>query len=79
MKKKKILLIITGSIAAYKAMDLIRLLSKKSFCITCILTKAAAEFITPLLASSISGNKTYNELFSIDDELDEVQLFLIAD
>ena len=70
MKKKKILLIITGSIAAYKAMDLIRLLSKKSFCVTCILTKAAAEFITPLLASSISGNKTYNELFSIDDELE---------
>ena len=70
MKKKKILLIITGSIAAYKAMDLIRLLSKKSFCVTCILTKAASEFITPLLASSISGNKTYNELFSIDDELE---------
>lgn len=70
MKKKKILLIITGSIAAYKAMDLIRLLSKKSFCVTCILTKAAGEFITPLLASSLSGNKTYNELFSIDDELE---------
>ncbi len=70
MKKKKILLIITGSIAAYKAMDLIRLLSKKSFDVTCILTKAAAEFITPLLASSLSGNKTYNELFSIDDELE---------
>jgi len=68
--KKKILLIITGSIAAYKAMDLIRLLSKKSFDVTCILTKAAAEFITPLLASSISGNKTYNELFSIEDELE---------
>jgi phosphopantothenoylcysteine decarboxylase/phosphopantothenate--cysteine ligase len=68
--KKKILLIITGSIAAYKAMDLIRLLSKKSFDVTCILTKAASEFITPLLASSISGNKTYNELFSIEDELE---------
>jgi phosphopantothenoylcysteine decarboxylase/phosphopantothenate--cysteine ligase len=67
---KKILLIITGSVAAYKAMDLIRLLSKKSFDVTCILTKAASEFITPLLASSISGNKTYNELFSIDDELE---------
>ena len=70
MKKKKILLIITGSIAAYKAMDLIRLLYKKSFDVTCILTKAGCEFITPLLASSISGNKTYNELFSIDDELE---------
>ncbi len=70
MKNKKILLIITGSIAAYKSMDLVRLLKKNSFDVTCVLTKAACEFITPLLASSLSGNKTYNELFSIDDELE---------
>lgn len=68
--KKKILLIITGSVAAYKSMDLLRLLKKKSFDVTCVLTKSACEFITPLLASSLSGNKTYNELFSIDDELE---------
>lgn len=67
---KKILLIITGSVAAYKAMDLVRLLRKKSFDVTCVLTKAAGEFITPLLASSLSGNKTYTELFSADDELE---------
>ncbi len=69
MKNKKILLIITGSVAAYKAMDLVRLLKKKSFDVTCILTKSAEQFITPLLASSLSGNKTYNELFSADDKL----------
>ncbi len=69
MKNKKILLIITGSVAAYKAMDLVRLLRKKSFDVTCILTKAAEQFITPLLASSLSGNKTYNEIFSADDKL----------
>ena len=69
MKNKKILLIITGSVAAYKAMDLVRLLRKKSFDVTCILTKAAEQFITPLLASSLSGNKTYNELFCADDKL----------
>jgi phosphopantothenoylcysteine decarboxylase/phosphopantothenate--cysteine ligase len=76
MKKPKILLIITGSIAAYKAMDLIRLLSKKSFDVTCILTKAAQQFITPLLAASLSGNKTYGELFSNEDALgiDHIQL-----
>ena len=76
MKKPKILLIITGSIAAYKAMDLIRLLSKKSFYVTCILTKAAQQFITPLLAASLSGNKTYGELFSNEDALgiDHIQL-----
>jgi phosphopantothenoylcysteine decarboxylase / phosphopantothenate---cysteine ligase len=66
---KKILLIITGSVAAYKSMDLLRLLVKKNFDVTCVLTKAAQQFITPLLASSLSGNKTYNELFSSDDEL----------
>lgn len=70
MKNKKILLIITGSVAAYKSMDLVRLLSKKSYDVTCILTKAAAEFITPLLASSLSGNKTYTDLFSADDEIE---------
>jgi phosphopantothenoylcysteine decarboxylase / phosphopantothenate---cysteine ligase len=69
MKSKKVLLIITGSVAAYKAMDLVRLLIKRNFDVTCVLTKAAQQFITPLLASSLSGNKTYNELFSADDEL----------
>ena len=70
MKKKKILLIITGSIAAYKSMDLVRLLKKESHDVTCILTKSAREFITPLLASSLSGNKTYIDLFSTEDELE---------
>ncbi len=69
MNKNKILLIITGSVAAYKAMDLLRLLKKQNFDVTCILTKAAQQFITPLLASSLSGNKTYNELFDSSDEL----------
>ncbi len=90
MQKKKILLIITGSVAAYKAMDLVRLLGKKSptgksggksFDVTCILTKAAEQFITPLLASSLSGNKTYNELFASEDALgiDHIQLSRQAD
>jgi phosphopantothenoylcysteine decarboxylase/phosphopantothenate--cysteine ligase len=70
MKQKKILLIITGSIAAYKAMDLLRLLQKKSYEVTCVLTKSACEFITPLLASSLSGKKTYTDLFSTDDEIE---------
>lgn len=70
MSKKKVLLIITGSVAAYKSMDLIRLLGKKSFDVTCILTKAATEFVTPLLASSLSGNKTYIDLFDRDDEVE---------
>jgi phosphopantothenoylcysteine decarboxylase/phosphopantothenate--cysteine ligase len=65
---KKILLIITGSIAAYKSMDLLRLLKKKNFDVTCILTESAQQFITPLLASSLSGNKTHTEIFSDEDD-----------
>lgn len=67
---KKILLIITGSVAAYKSMDLVRLLKKKSYDVTCVLTKSACEFITPLLASSLSQNKTYTELFEADEEIE---------
>jgi len=78
---KKILLIITGSIAAYKSMDLVRLLKKKNYDVTCVLTKAACEFITPLLATSLSGNKTHSELFSADDEIEmgHIQLSRAAD
>ena len=64
----KILLIITGSIASYKSMDLIRLLKKSGYEVTPVLTKAAMEFITPLLASSIAGNKTYTDLFAAEEE-----------
>jgi phosphopantothenoylcysteine decarboxylase/phosphopantothenate--cysteine ligase len=70
MTQKKILLIITGSVAAYKAMDLLRCLKKNNFDVTCVLTKAAAQFITPLLVSSLSGNKTYDELFLANDEVE---------
>lgn len=66
---KKILLIITGSVACYKSMDLVRLLTKKNYEVNCILTNSACQFITPLLASSLSGTKTYNELFSLEDEV----------
>jgi phosphopantothenoylcysteine decarboxylase/phosphopantothenate--cysteine ligase len=81
MKNKKILLIITGSIAAYKSMDLVRLLKKKNYDVTCVLTKAACEFITPLLASSLSGNKVHTELFSADDEIEmgHIQLSRASD
>ncbi len=64
---KKILLIITGSIAAYKSVELIRILQKKSYEVSVILTKAAQEFVTPLLVSSIAKNKIYTELFDDGD------------
>jgi phosphopantothenoylcysteine decarboxylase/phosphopantothenate--cysteine ligase len=66
--KKNILLIITGSVAAYKSLDLIRLLKKANYQVTPVMTKGAEEFITPLLVSSISGEKVLDKLFSVEDE-----------
>jgi phosphopantothenoylcysteine decarboxylase/phosphopantothenate--cysteine ligase len=66
--KKNILLIITGSVAAYKSLDLIRLLKKTDYQATPVMTKGAAEFITPLLVSSIAGEKVLDRLFSVEDE-----------
>ena len=63
----KILLIISGSVAAYKACELVRELRKKKHEVTCLLTKGGAEFITPLQLSSLSGTKTYTHLWSEHD------------
>ena len=49
-------------------MDLLRLLKKNGFEVSCILTKAAQEFITPLLVTSLCGSKVYSDLFSPEDE-----------
>ena len=73
MKKiieKKILLIVSGGIAAYKTLDLIRNLKKKNYEIKTILTKTAKEFITPLSVSSLSKNKVYENKFDIKNEIE---------
>jgi len=59
----EIILGITGSIAAYKALNLLRLMVKKNLSVNVILTKEAQEFVTPLSCQSISKNKVYTELF----------------
>ena len=82
MKKiKKILLIITGGIAAYKSLDLIRKLKDKDIDVTCVLTKSGSEFVTPLSVSSLSGNHVYTELFNLTDEnkMGHIQLSRDAD
>lgn len=66
--QKQILLIISGSIAAYKSLDLIRLLRKSGHNVVCVLTKGGQQFITPLSVSSISGNMVYCDVFSLKDE-----------
>ena len=70
MKKKKILLIITGSIASYKALTLIRLIKNSNIDLSCILTKSAEKFVTPLSVSALTGEKVYSSLFNLDDEME---------
>ena len=65
---KRILLIITGGIAAYKSLELIRRLREREVAVTAILTRAAKEFVTPLSVASLSGSKVYDDLFSLVDE-----------
>lgn len=68
MSAKRILLIIGGGIAAYKSLELIRLLAKQGVATRVILTKAGAEFVTPLSISALSGEKVFSDLFSLTDE-----------
>ena len=69
MKKNlKILLIISGGIAAYKSLELIRILKRNNIRVQVVLTKGGAEFVTPLSVAALSGEKVYQELFSLKDE-----------
>lgn len=68
MKSPRILLIIGGGIAAYKSLELIRELGRRAIASRAILTKAGAEFVTPLSVSALSGEKVYSELFDLTDE-----------
>ncbi|MEA2838679.1 MAG: phosphopantothenoylcysteine decarboxylase / phosphopantothenate---cysteine ligase [Methylobacteriaceae bacterium] len=65
---KRILLVIGGGIAAYKALDLIRRLRERGARVRAAMTKAAAQFVTPLSVASLTGDKVYDDLFSLTDE-----------
>lgn len=65
-----ILLIISGSIAAYKSLELIRRLKERGVAVRCILTPGGAQFITPLSVASLSGEPAYGDLFSLKDEVE---------
>ena len=68
MSAKRILLIIGGGIAAYKSLELIRELGRRGIASRVILTRAGAEFVTPLSVAALSGEKVYSELFDLTDE-----------
>ena len=78
---KRILLIISGGIAAYKALELIRRLRERGAAVTPVLTASAREFVTPLSVSALAGEKVYTDLFDLTDEAEmgHIQLSRVAD
>lgn len=64
----RILLVVTGGIAAYKCLELIRRGRDRGLDFTCVVTGAASQFVTPLSFAAISGNQVYEDLFSLNDE-----------
>jgi phosphopantothenoylcysteine decarboxylase/phosphopantothenate--cysteine ligase len=81
MRGNSVLLIIGGGIAAYKSLELIRRLKERGASVRAILTRAGAEFVTPLSVASLSGEKVYDDLFSLTDEAEmgHIQLSRSAD
>ena len=81
MNGKSVLLIVTGGVAAFKAIELVRLLRKSQCSVTCVLTGAAGRFVTPLSLQAVSENKVYTDLFSLSDEseMGHIQLSRSAD
>ncbi|QOL81225.1 bifunctional phosphopantothenoylcysteine decarboxylase/phosphopantothenate--cysteine ligase CoaBC [Pseudooceanicola spongiae] len=78
---KRILLIISGGIAAFKAPHLIRLLKARGASVTPVLTEAARQFVTPLTISALAGEKVYTDLFDLtgEAEMGHIQLSRVAD
>jgi phosphopantothenoylcysteine decarboxylase/phosphopantothenate--cysteine ligase len=68
LNNRRILLIISGGIAAYKSLDLIRRLREQGAAVRCVLTQGGAQFVTPLSVSALSEDKVYGDLWSLTDE-----------
>jgi phosphopantothenoylcysteine decarboxylase/phosphopantothenate--cysteine ligase len=67
---RRILLIISGGIAAYKSLDLIRRLRERSYAVRVVMTKAAQAFVTPLSVGAIAGERAFTDLFDEASEFD---------
>jgi phosphopantothenoylcysteine decarboxylase/phosphopantothenate--cysteine ligase len=81
MRGKSVLLIIGGGIAAYKSLELVRRLAERGVSCRAILTKAGAEFVTPLSVAALTGAKVSQDLFSLTDEseMGHIELSRAAD
>jgi phosphopantothenoylcysteine decarboxylase/phosphopantothenate--cysteine ligase len=78
-KQLWITLIISGGIAAYKALDLIRRLKERRFSVRCVLTHAAQKFVTALAAGALSHERCYTDLFDPESEFDAGHIRLARD
>ncbi len=78
---RRILLIVSGGIAAYKALELVRLLTKSGYGVTAVLTEAGARFVTPLSLQALTGNRVFTDLWSLTDEneMGHIELSRAAD
>lgn len=79
LPSKRILLVISGGIAAYKSLDLIRRLRERGASVRVILTKAAQQFVTPLAAGAIAGERAFTDLFDAVTEFDIGHIRLARD
>ena len=81
MTGKRVLLIVGGGIAAYKACELVRLLKKQGASVRCVLTRAGHKFVTPMTLAALSEDKVYTDLFDLKDEAEmgHIQLSRQAD
>src|SRR5262249_53269522 len=68
LEHRRILLIVSGGIAAYKSLDLIRRLRERGAAVRCVMTAAARHFVTPLSVAALSEDKVYDDLWSLPDE-----------
>ena len=78
---RRVLLIVSGGIAAYKALELVRLLRRAECAVTCVLTAGGKQFVTPLSLQALSETRVYDDLWSLTDEseMGHIQLSRAAD
>ncbi len=75
-KPKEVILGVTGSIAAYKACEIINRLKKRRVEVTAVMTKDAEEFITPLTLQALSANRVVRDLFALPENVNPVHISL---
>ena len=81
MEGPRILLVIGGGIAAYKACELVRLIRKGGGDVTCVLTEGGSQFVTPMALAALSENPVYTSLWDLKNEVEmgHIQLSRQAD